>query len=200
MTVKSLKHSSLTDNVFYRSMLAGNAGFVPSDEDVLDEVVLTSSAASVTFSGLDTLAAGYEHLQVRMTGRSNGAVGANAVYAYLNGDSSASYASHRLQANGSAVSSSAYTGGGNGWIGYMAGNNGTANVFGALVADFLDFSSSSKNTTWRALGGNPDPTTDDYVGLYSGVYLNTAAMTSLTLFHGTGSWVSGSRFTLIGLK
>ena len=166
--------------------------------DLLETQTLGTTAASVTFTGLGTLAAGYQHLQIRAVARSNGAIGANAAYAYLNGDTSASYASHRLEGNGVSVGSSSYVGGTNAWIGYVAGGNGTANVFGSFIVDFLDAFSTSKNTTYRSLNGNPDPTSNDYVSLYSGLYNKTDAMTSVTLFHGTGSWDIGSRFSLYG--
>ena len=96
MAIKSLSSSSLTNNVFYRSLLAGNEAFNPSDEDVLAETVLTSSASSVTFSSLDTLAAGYQHLQVRFVARDSFSANDRAVDVRINGDSVDKYSSHRL--------------------------------------------------------------------------------------------------------
>ena len=201
MANKSLQHSSLTDNVFYRSMLAGNAAYFPEFEsdDFLEEVVLTTSASSVTFSSLGTYAtAGYKHLQIRMVAKTSNYPGFNLRF---NSDTGNSYYMHRLYGAGGTVGTSGY--GAVNEIRFVNGipdETAAANEFGAAVVDILDFSSSSKNTTVRASTG---AVYTDYpsVQLFSGLWINTAAVTSMTLADPAGgNFVANCRFSLYGSK
>ena len=185
-------------------MLVGNAGYVPSTEDILAEVVLASSQASVTFSSLDTLAAGYQHLQIRYVARTDKTGDPdNYLHAQFNNVTSSSYASHQLQGNGSSVLSSAiasqtYMRLANG---SLIGAGASAGAFSASVIDILDPFETTKNTTARALTGISVGVTYSYViNLSRGVFLSTAAITEIDLFPLVASFVAGSRFTLIGLK
>jgi hypothetical protein len=114
----------------------------------------------------------------------------------LNGDSGSNYAIHSLQGNGSSVSSSSTTSASTAEFVGSAGGSEDANAFGALVVDFLDAYSGSKNTTMRGLGGKS--TSNPRIALDSSLWNNTAAISSMELFGGT--WVAGSRFSLIGSK
>jgi hypothetical protein len=203
MTIKSLQSTSLTNNVFYRSMLAGNDAFFPEFEsdEFLEEVVLTSSASSVTFSSLDYYAAeGFKHLQIRWVGRGDAAVTYSAAAMRVNGDAGSNYARHDLRGDGSSVSSNAATGGSSFYVGNVPFGSSTANAFGAAVIDILDFASTSKNTTFRILSGdNIAP----QVTLSSGLYVSTSAITSVTMFASFTAgrnWDTNSRFSLYGSK
>tara|TARA_R110000823_G_scaffold314543_1_gene443933 strand:- start:189 stop:743 length:555 start_codon:yes stop_codon:yes gene_type:complete len=183
-------------------MLAGNDAYFPEFEsdDFLEEVVLTTSASSVTFSGLASYAtAGYKHLQIRMAAGCAAGFDSSG-YLELNGDSTASYSHHRLQGSGSIVSAAGGSSDTYILIQAMLSSNAYPNEFAAGVFDFLDFSSSSKNTTIRALHGHKG-TGSQKVSLSSGAYLNTDAITSLTVGGAGGnSMRAGSRFSLYGSK
>jgi hypothetical protein len=199
MAIKSFTRSTIENNIFYRSMLAGNAFYNPSDEDILAEEVLTSSQASVTFSSLDTLAAGYQHLQIRYVIRTNRSGSNNDVIRVeLNGDSSASYRWHQLAGNGSSVSSSASGADTAMWASYVSTQDHASGVFGAGVIDLLDCFETSNNTTIRTLGGTTGAITQ--INLTSGAWFNTAAVTSVKLFQYGSTMDTNSRLTLIGLK
>ena len=207
MANKSLQHSSLTDNIFYRSMLAGNAPAQFDSDDFLEEVVLTSSAASVTFSGLDSYAtAGYKHLQIR-------AVAAQTANIHewkmrVNGDATAGkYWSHYLVGNGSTVTS------GNTNLPYfqlkqciprLSALGYGADVddsFNATIVDVLDFSDTSKNTTVRTLSGFHEAGgLGQGISLNSGGWFDTTAITSISFEPNAGSLVTGCRFSLYGSK
>lgn len=197
MTTKSLLHSSLLDNQYYTSMLVGNTAYEPSDEDILAEEVLTSSQASVTFSSLDTLAAGYQHLQIRATMDATGNFGTvYDVYATLNGDTASNYDSHYLRGNSSSVYSG-YSSSAQNFIAITNSTTSAGAAFSAAVIDILDPFETTKYTTLRSLTGSGAY----QIGLQSVLWRNTAALTSFTLTpHGSTSFVTGSRFTLIGLK
>jgi hypothetical protein len=202
MTIKSLQSTSLTNNVFYRSMLAGNDAYFPEFEsdDFLEEVVLTSSASSVTFSGLDAYS-DYKHLQVRVTGQQSFT---GFPYQFtrfrINNDTGSNYSHHTLSGDGSSVTSSA--GSSTNYIQMLPlPGSQDANVYGALAIDILDFSSVSRNTTVRALGGGYFAGNQKFIGLSSGSHYSTSAMTSFTHYIDAGvNWTAGSRFSLYGSK
>jgi hypothetical protein len=89
-------------------------------------------------------------------------------------------------------------------IGDLSTSQGAANQFGMGVIDILD-PYQTKNKTVRALTGFLSSDTAGYSGtqikLNSGVFLNTASITSLTLDQAFGSnFQSGTRFSLYGIK
>jgi hypothetical protein len=203
MANKSLQHSSLTDNSFYRSMLAGNDAYLPEFEsdDFLEEVVLTSSASSVTFSGLASYAtAGYKHLQIRGVARTDRPTyDIDTILFQLNSDTGNNYAHHSLTADGSSVTSGGQ-GNESSMQQYWIPSNLTTDVFGAFQTDILDFSNTSKNTTLRSMSGF---LTSTYTRLRfgSGVWLSTAAVTSIKIYsNDAANFLANSRFSLYGSK
>jgi hypothetical protein len=202
MTIKSLQSTSLTNNVFYRSMLAGNDAFFPEFEsdEFLEEVVLTSSASSVTFSGLDYYAAeGFKHLQIRAISRASSALGIKATLLNFNADTASNYAFHYLRGNGSSVLSDANPNRGfiRGWFNTDSSSN--TGAFTGAVVDILDFNNSSKFTTTRSLEGSLGG--NNGIALWSGLWQSTAAITSIAISVEDGfNYVAGSRFSLYGSK
>jgi len=188
----------LLGSLWFNSFSAGGGG-AAADYELISTTVLGSSAASVTFSGLGTSAAAYKHLQVRYVARDNrGISGPNNVTARLNGDTGSNYSHHRLYGDGSTVSSFASSSVTSFMAGAISSNNDTANAFGATVMDILDFSSTSKNKTIRLLSGVSS--TGSVIQMSSGAWYSTAAMTSLEIIATSGSFITGSRFSLYGLK
>jgi hypothetical protein len=167
---------------------------------LLESTVLTGSQASVAFTSLTTkYAATYQHLQVRWAARTDRANTNDRLYLTFNGDTGNNVYTHQLFGNGSSVS------GGAGWgttdpkvlmESALLGSSATANSFGAGVMDVLDPFETTKNKTVRALFGN---TIAPRVEITSAVYLSTSSITSLS-FSAIGSLVSGSRFSLYGIK
>jgi hypothetical protein len=194
MAVKSLKTSGIINQKKSNSVLAG---YSPQDYELVESVFLAATTPSVTFSNLNQYATEYKHLQIRATARTSRAEINDAIFIRINGDTGSNYARHQLFGNGSTVSSIAAaseTSTGN--IG-ITGNTATANVFGSAVLDFIDAYSSTKNTTIRNLSGVP--VNFNQAMFSSGLYNNTASITSITLFP-IASFVSGSRFSLYGIR
>jgi hypothetical protein len=76
----------------------------------------------------------------------------------------------------------------------------TTGIFGATVIDFLDYAVTSKNKTTRALTGLYE-NSFQRIELKSGLWISTAAITSMTLAESTTlGFVSGSRFSLYGIR
>jgi hypothetical protein len=176
-----------------------NAPVAGGSYDLLATEILTSSQASVTFSSLgDYASAGYQHLQLRITTRNSVAsTDVDGVGLRFNGDTASNYNWHQLVGSGSSVSSF-YQATNHIRAGLAIRDGNTANVFGTSVIDLLDPFSSSKYTTARVLSGLTGAGT--YIGLYSGLWRNTASLTSVNLYPTDGSWVTGCRFSLYGLK
>lgn len=169
--------------------VSGEAG----SYDLLETEILASSASSVTFSSIPQ---DYKHLQIRMTTRNDPY---SNLLLRLNADSGGNYAYHDLSGNGSSVTSSAGAGGQTSIVlTTTATTNQTTNVFSGVVCDILDYANTSKNTTVRTLGGVAD-SGYNHIQLRSGVWINTAAVTSLSVGH-NGNLVSGSRISLYGIK
>jgi hypothetical protein len=191
--------SLVVPRVNYNSMLAGNSVFVLPAYELIESTILDTATSSVLFDSLDTYASTYKHLQIRALGRSTRSSTGDSLAMRFNGITTTSYTRHVLFNAGSAtpsstgaVSQTSLT------AGRISAANTTANVFGATVLDILDYSSTTKNTTIRALSGFIANETALY--FESGMLVNTSAITSIELFAGTGNLVAGSRFSLYGIK
>lgn len=165
------------------------------------KTLLSTSAANITFSSIPQT---YKHLQIRGLVRSNRAGAADDLYMTINSDTGNNYAWHSVHGDASAVSVTAQTSVPN--IHVMRNNlpssTTTANMFGAFVIDILDYANTSKYKTVRTLmGGDFNNTITGYVGLMSGLWQSTNAITSLTLQEETGaSLVQYSRIALYGIR
>ena len=197
MPIKRLSQTSLASFQKHSNLLAGNPAFNPNSFDLLETTLISTNTASVTFSNLNNYS-DYKHLQVRVTGRVSTTQFDTQIRVRLNADSGSNYAFHTLFGSGSSVSSSASTSQTSGRLGFFPDANQTANIFGALVFDLLDFASANKTTTIRSFSGQAG--TNNSVNLNSTLWNNTAAVTSLTVLPLTGNFVSGSRLSLYGIK
>ena len=153
---------------------------------------LSTSAASVTFS---SIAGTYKHLQLRITA-------GNSVSAYMgmvvNSDTGSNYAFHRLSGDGATADSNNSTSRSDMILTGAGGMATTANVFGGFIVDILDYANTNKYKTVRCLNGY-DANGSGYMNLSSNVWLNTAAITSLTL-SSASNFRQYSSFALYGIK
>jgi hypothetical protein len=174
---------------FFATAGAGAAGSF----DLLETQVLTGSAASVTFSSLGTYSSTYQHLQIRFVINGTSSPFRNRLR--FNGDSATNYATHLLFGSGSSVSSAAGTSATE--MALTSGGN-TTNAFSAGVIDILDPFETTKYKTIRSLGGSIGGNTE--ITLSSGVWLNTASITSVLVRPDAGSYITNSRLSLYGIK
>ena len=178
--------------------VAGAGGAAAGAFDLLETTLVSTNTASVTFSNLNTYS-DYKHLQIRTALKTNaGTTGIEDLRLTFNSDSGSNYAWHRIRGDGSTVASTAGTSTAFINIENSATRNNETNIYAGTVLDILDFSNSSNNTTTRSLQG-----VSASVGrilLASGLWNNTAAVTSITFTPAAGSLVAGSRFSLYGVK
>ena len=175
---------------------AGGGATGPAYE-LISTTVLGSNTGSVTFSSLGDYASTYKHLQIRYVARTSRGEINDAMNIQLNGDTTSSnYKNHYLYGTGSTVASGNASGGFNS---PLAGNTATANAFAVGVVDIVDAFSSTKNTTLRGLGGVSS--SFNQIMLNSGLWVNTASITSIALLSGNGAnLVTGTRISLYGIR
>lgn len=162
------------------------------------ELIATVNATGGDFgAGFSSIPQTYKHLQIRVTDRSSYAQATDNIFMTVNGASN--YSSHWLTGSGGSVSAFSDVNRSNGaWIATIPGSANTTNSFGALIIDILDYASTNKYKTIRVFSGF---TTSTYVvRLSSGLTQSTAAITDIGLNHGFEYALSGSRFSLYGVK
>lgn len=167
--------------------LAPTTGFV----SIATSTVGAGGTSSVTFSGIPS---GYKHLQVRATWLLSG--GGNLKMQF-NSDTGANYKAHYLYGDGSTASSNVTSISPNAvGLGYSASSS---TYFESSICDILDYTNTNKNTTIRSLDGN-DRNGGGDIELDSGVWLNTAAVTSISLTPQSGTISQYSSFALYGIQ
>lgn len=175
-----------------------SGGLAGDFEHIETQTVGAGGAASVTFSSIPGT---YKHLEIRGIARTTYAYANTTIVYRCNSDSAANYSVHLLYGDGSAASSTAGTNTTHAQGTLVSANTGTANVFGAIITQLLDYANTSKYKTFRHLGGVDLNTTDGGIRLNSGSWRNTNAVTSLTIldFNG-GNFAQYSTFSLYGCK
>jgi hypothetical protein len=177
----------------YDDMLAGNATFIPSNFYSISTVTVGSGGqSSVTFSSIPQT---YTHLQIRATALSSGTYTANDIFRF-NGDSGSNYATHSLYGNGSSAAASALI---NQTSIPTSVTPGATYPFCSII-DILDYSNTNKYKTIRVLAGGDQNNTNGYIFLDSGLWMSTAAVTSITWQPNTGNWNQYSSFALYGVR
>lgn len=183
--------------VRYHDMLAGNPVYAPVDfEAIMTATVDASGSGSISFSSIPQT---YKHLQIRAIGRS--ASTSNGLWLQFNGDSTSSnYGAHALYGSGSGSANALYLAS-TPIVSYWPVSSDTASVYGSAVIDVLDYTSTSKTKTVRALGGY-DANGSGYVWMDSELWTPTpVAVTSITmLMASSNNLAPNSSFALYGIK
>jgi hypothetical protein len=175
-----------------------------SYESIATVTVGSGGSSSVGFSSIPST---YKHLQLRIFGRGlSSSADRVSITIKVNSDTGTNYANHALIGTGSAATASQATSQGVGANNYMGGiaaivgSTGASNTFGASIVDILDYSSTSKYKTFRSLAGQDQNSTSGRIALVSGLWQNTAAITTLDLNLESGSWGQYSHIALYGIK
>jgi hypothetical protein len=151
-----------------------------------------SGVANIEFTSIPQT---YTHLQIR--GITRVATSANSFRMQLNSDTGSNYTRHYIFGNGSSVTASASTSQSSLTVG---DTSITANIFSAFIIDILDYTNTNKNKVVRSLNG-VDFNGSGSASMYTGVWLNTAAINSIKLFsNGSETIQQYSSFALYGIK
>lgn len=155
----------------------------------------TGSSASITFSSVPQT---YKHLQIRGIGQaSNGTNDEGAIGIRLNGDTGSNYTRSIVSATASGVGSSiilstvhAQTGDG----AFLT----TGNTVGSSIIEILNYTDSSVYTSVRGIGA-VDRNGAGAITMGSGLWLNNAAITSVTVFQQNASFTTQTFYALYGI-
>lgn len=186
-------------NIGFWAVAGASAPVVAGAFDHLATTLISTNTATVTFDTSTYAALGYKHLQLRMTLRGSNSAEWSEYRLRFNSDTGSNYTRHALYGDGSAAGSFGYANTSFLDSHTLTGASAGSGIFGATVMDILDPFASTKNKTLRVFGGR-QPATDKPIFLLSGAWLNTSPITSMEFTNTVGSFVSGSRFSIYGLK
>ncbi len=156
----------------------------------LQTQVLTSTAASITFSSIPQ---GYTDLRLVMQGRTD--TGNNVDYAVvkLNNDATSLYSRVEVYGDGSSTGSGRAA---NFLIGISStAQGGNTQLKSATIMDFMSYSNS---TTYKTVLYKEADASNIVLGGF-GLYRSTSAISTITLTPYYGTWQAGSTFTLYGI-
>lgn len=178
--------------------IVASSKLVASDsfESIATVTVGSGGSSSIDFTSIPST---YTHLQIRLISRLSGTGGAQSNTIRFNSDTGTNYRSHFLLGNGS--SASAFDGGATTRLfnGIGADADDPSSMFGACIIDILDYTNTNKNKVTRTLGG-ADLNGGGEITFISGLWLNTSAITSISIIPETGTYVQYSSFALYGIK
>lgn len=168
--------SPFINSTSYESIATVNVGSTPQ--------------SSITFSSIPST---YTHLQIRCFVMGN--TGTSS-FMRFNGDTGANYVWHTIYGISSAIGSNS----GTSQTGIFANgfNEGFSTTYPTVaVIDILDYTNTNKNKVTRNLNGQ-DWNSPGSISLASGLWQNTAAINSITIY--TSSFTNYSSFALYGIK
>lgn len=157
----------------------------------------TGSSGTITFSSISGT---YSHLQVRYIGRVTNSDTADNIFMQFNSDTGSNYAWHYLLGDGGSTAASGAASQSKILSGRVSAATAGSDVMGVGVIDILDYSNSNKYKTARVLTGQ-DRNGGGVVTLHSGLWQNTAAVTSITITNGSATnFTTTTQFALYGIK
>lgn len=158
-----------------------------------------TTASTIDFTNIPQT---YKHLQLRGINRTNASTNTSWQSIRFNG-STASYNNHVLIGDGSSATAGYENLGDRINFGQTVGNTATSGIFGAEIMDILDYTSTNKTKTIRALEGY-DLNGAGAVALRSGLwYATPTAITSISVgpqnFGGV-AYLPYTTYALYGIK
>ena len=159
----------------------------------------TGSSPTITFSSIPST---YKHLQLRVLGRTTeaGAGKTNLIIKLNNDSTTANYRTHRLTGNGSSTSAGTTTGGaGLQFNDTLSRAGNTAGVMAVQIIDIQDYT-ASMNRTVRMFSGIDTNDASGILGLYSGLYISTTAITQIDYTCTDGNLATSTVVALYGIK
>jgi hypothetical protein len=171
-----------------------------TDYESIATVTLTGTQSTISFNSIPST---YKHLQLRYMARSTRETfSADNALMRINGATS-NYARHNLAGDGSTAYAGNTASTTHLWLGQLS-STVTANIFGVGVVDILDYTNTNKFKTIRSLGAvdlnGINNTIGGSINLWSGLYQNTVAVSSIQLSCQSLDYASGTTFALYGIK
>lgn len=173
------------------------AGYSPA-VDEMDLIQRTtvgiSGSTSVDFVSIPQT---YQHLQIRGVCRNS--IASDGLWMRVNGDTSNNYSYHLLYGNGSSAAAASGASVSQMAIANQTYSTSLANTFSCFIIDILDYTSTNKNKTIRAISGY-DTNGLGEVRIASGLWINTSSINSFSFRDANGNnLVQYSTFSLYGV-
>jgi hypothetical protein len=167
-----------------------------SYESISTVTVGAGGSSTISFTSIPGT---YKHLQIRYISRGSISATFTNVNVRFNSDTGNNYRTHWLDGDGSTAKGEDSGTSNLIYLGVGTGANASASVFGAGVFDFLDYANTNKYKTCRSLAGE-DNNGSGFVGLISGLWMSTSAITSIDITPNSGTISQYSQFALYGIK
>lgn len=167
-----------------------------SYESIATVTVGSGGVASIDFTSIPST---FKHLQLRGSVRSSQASAGSSLRMRFNGDSGSNYDYHAIYGNGSSAAAENIAPVNIMLVGNCPAASSGSNIFNANVIDLLDYTNTNKYKTVRFLDGY-DTNGGGQVTFGSDLWMNTTAITSISITAATGNFVQYSQFALYGIK
>lgn len=203
MAISRFKTSTLAQGLpKYQKVWDGTTIIMPTTGFVAlaTQTVGAGGAASVTFSSIPQI---YKHLQIRATVRGTLAQPYDHIVFTVNGVTSGYYRHLTLNDGSNPPESYNYPSESKLSFGYMSGNSTTANVFGGVILDILDYTNTNKRKTVRSFNGYNQNSTgggQQYHSFSGGTYASNNAITSIEIKSESANLAQFSHFALYGIE
>lgn len=159
-------------------------------------VTLSGSQSNIEFTNIPQT---YTHLQIRGIGRDTIVGAVHSLNLQFNSNTGSNYTYHAITGDGATASSGSLSSQTNQYPGYLTGANNTSSIFAATIIDILDYTNTNKFKTTRTISAG-DGNGSGNVGLFSGAFLSTSAITSIKLLPYTSTnFVQYTSFALYGV-
>ena len=181
--------------------ITGSGGASLSSYESIATATGTGSSGTITFSSIPST---FKHLQIRGIARSDGATTTNTYLTLqFNGDTATNYAMHYLRGDGTtATALGVVTLASIQLRNGLIRNNGLASTMSVYVIDILDYAATTKNKTVRSFDGVEENNTNaqSVLEIASGLWLNTNAISSISVNSYSGNFTTATTFALYGIK
>ena len=167
-----------------------------SYESIATVTVGSGGAGSIDFTSIPST---FKHLQIRVVARGTTAAASQEQYITFNGTSTNYYSAHILYGTGSSAFSTVSTYTTVNLMPRLIAASSTASTFTSYITDILDYQNTNKNKVIRSLGGF-DANGSGEIDFQSGLWMNTAAISSINIRPSAGNFAEYSKFALYGIK
>ena len=185
------------------SSISGSKAVTNSYSSIATVTVGSGGASTIDFSSISGI---YTHLQIRGIARSTTAGTGTASWDFrFNSDSGSNYAYHRLYGDGTSVGANGYASQNtaSSVLGVIPTAGNTANAFGAVIIDILDYANTNKYKTVRLLGATDDNSgsaSQSRLTFSSSLWMSTSAITSISFNPSGQTFAQYSTLALYGIK
>lgn len=177
-------------------ILAGvGAGPSGDFQSIATVTVGSGGQSTITFSSIPNT---YKHLQLRLFGRATGSSDYATQYTVFNSDTGSNYAYHQLFGEGASPTVAAQVNMSFVAVQLFAGGLSSANIFGGIIVDILDYADTNKFKTVKQLGG-VERNGSGYIILNSGLWRSTSAISSISMTT-DGNFAQYTHAALYGIK